>query len=251
MMSILPNLGERGRDNVLEDYITAHRGYRYAKRYFPPEDRAEQPTSEDTIASLENNQLAEGKQVIVSPDNRHAVHAPHHMRLMMDQMKMYQEQGEGNNELLYSTDQMFSAAGPHFTKHLLYLQRDPTRRALVQQLTAQWGIAANFGDMIRNNAQAAREAEMNKLQKQQQEFNQLDKDTQIKQMKVQADSMIKLQKLSNDAERDKKRDQLKYLQSLEKIREDSLVQRIKNEKELALKAQKELADDSTSDRVSE
>lgn len=91
MMKLLPTFGQRGRTNVIKDYVSAHRGFRYIPRYFPVEDQANEPMNDDTIASIENNQLEKGEMVIVSPDNKHPVHAPRHLERLKQIAKSYQE----------------------------------------------------------------------------------------------------------------------------------------------------------------
>lgn len=167
IMNLLPQLGTRGRVAAMQDYIAAARGWRYKDRYMPVDDRDDQPTGHDTIASLENNQLSDGKQVQVSPDNNHLIHAKNHIRLMQEWRKMYEENPDSMYEgesLLQKVDSVFEVTGPHFIKHLLILSQDPINKAAYQQMNSQWADLANFGDMIRNNAEAQREADMQRAQ---------------------------------------------------------------------------------------
>lgn len=239
-MSILPTLGERGRKAVLQDYITAYRGYRYVSRYFPPEDQQQEPVADDTIASMENNQLSQGQQVVVSPDNNHAVHAPAHIRMMSDAMKEYTSQPQPPVELLLKIDEIFASAGPHLTKHMMYLQQDPTRKSLMEQLRAQWAILANFGDMIKNNAARSRQAQLDQQQKQSGQMDKVQADMQVGMAKVGAESQIKQTKLEADIVRDKERDQNKFLISRQALTNKTWIDSMKTANELALKAKKEL-----------
>lgn len=239
-MSILPTLGERGRKAVLQDYITAYRGYRYVSRYFPPEDQQQEPVADDTIASLENNQLSDGKQVVVSPDNNHAVHSPAHIRMLNEAMQEYTQTPEPPFELLDKVDKIFAAGGPHLTRHLMYLSQDPTRQSLMEQLRAQWAILANFGDMIKNNAQRARQAQQDQMQRQSQAVDKVQGELQVKQMKTEGELSIKADKMAADVQMGRERDQNKFLLSRQALTHKSWIDSMVAQNKLAKEAREDL-----------
>jgi hypothetical protein len=271
MMSLLPTLGERGRQNVLKDYVAAHRGYRFIDRYLPPEDQQQQPVGDDTIASIENNQLEKGEMVIVSPDNNHAVHAPRHLERLNQISKIFTEAenaardagsekpsvdaGQYGQYGLVEVDIAFQTLGPHFVRHLLFLQQDPTRAALAQSLGRQWAILANFGDKIANNAQEHRVAEMRKAQKQQQEMDdrmsELNMEERIAMRQLQVDERIKMAKLRGEIERGATKDQLQYIVQRQKVSFDNEIKRAKAISDIAMKQAKEDAqsDETDSEQV--
>lgn len=246
MMAILPTLGERGRKRILQDFIAAFRGFRFVQRYFPEDDQEDQPVEADTIASIENNQLAEGKQIIVSPDNNHSVHAPNHIRLMRDFMELYQQNPQGqfdaDTNILQKCDDVFQVAGPHLVKHLSFLQIDPTRRALFQELNAQWAVLANFGDMVANNAARQREAQQRQQLEQQQAQAEQDAQNTPQHIKARGDVEIKNRKLEADIKRDEIRDSFKFALSREQIERKDELDRRKAASEIGIKAMKELSD---------
>jgi hypothetical protein len=245
MMAILPTLGERGRTRILQDYIAAFRGFRFVPRYFPEEDRGDQPVEADTLASIENNQLADGKQIIVSPDNNHSVHAPNHVRLMRDFMDLYQQnpqaQFDSDTNILQKCDDVFQVAGPHLVKHLFHLQGDPTRAALFQELNAQWAVLANFGDQIANNAARQREAEQRQQQQQQQAQAEQDAQNTPQHIKARGDIELKQQKMDASIERDRLRDSNKFALERENIERKTELDRQKAQAEVGIKAIKELS----------
>ena len=253
IMQVLPTLGERGRRAAMQDFIAAHRGHDYIDRYLPPEDQTQQPTGEDTIASIENNQLEKGEMVVVSPDNNHAIHAPRHMNRMQQIAQAFNEaesqarqtgaeqpQVDAGNFGQYSledTDVAFQTLGPHFVRHLLYLQQDPTRKELAQSLGAQWAILANFGDKIANNAQEHRTKKLRDMQKQEQELENLDSEERVKMRELEVDANIKMQKLIADIDRAAARDQLQYLVERQKVSLKHEVDKLKAAAEISMKAQ--------------
>lgn len=233
MMQILPTLGERGRTATLRDFVAANRGHRYIDRYLPKEDQTQQPTGDDTIASIENNQLEKGEMVVVSPDNNHAVHAPRHLQRLQQLAKGFndaenaaREQGSQTPEVdagqfgqysLEEVDIAFQTLGPHFVRHLLYLQQDPTRQSVAKSLGAQWAILANFGDKIANNAQEARAKKLREMKQQQEQLDAMSMEERVKMKGVEVDANIKMRKLIEDMKRAATRDQLEYSIQRQKV----------------------------------
>lgn len=253
VMQILPTLGERGRIAALRDFIAAYRGYDYIDRYFPPEDQTQQPVGDDTIASIENNQLEKGEMVVVSPDNNHAVHAPRHLQRMQQLAKAFNDAetaargqasqtpqvdaGQFGQYSLEEVDVAFQTLGPHFVRHLLHLQQDPTRRDLAQSLGAQWAILANFGDKIANNAQEHRSRQLREMKTQQEEMDKMDVDERVKMARVESESRIKMHKLVADIQRAATRDQLEYLLQRQKVSFDNEIKRAEAVSRIAQGAQ--------------
>lgn len=236
IMNLLPQLGERGRQSALEDYVAAARGWRYKDRYLPEEDRDAQPTGHDTLASIENNQFNDGKQVIVSPDNDHLVHCNNHMRLLQEWLQMYQENPEAMYEgttLLQKINDVFAVAGPHFVKHLMILQNDPTVKTQWYQLYQQWLQIANYGDMIAHNAKKQREAQLRDQQEAEMLSQQQAQGNTPEMVKAKGEIQIKDMKMRADIERDKRRDLMKYAFDMEKIRNQDKVSRAKAAIELS------------------
>lgn len=240
IMSLLPQLGSRGRIAALQDYIAAARGWRYKDRYMPVDDRDDQPTGHDTIASLENNQFADGKQVTVSPDNNHLIHAKNHLRLMQEWMQMYQEDSSAmweDTTLLQKVHEVYSVAGPHFVKHLLILSQDPINKQVYKEMNAQWASIANFGDMIANNAMKQREAELQQIQEARAMQEEQQKMNTPEQVKARGLVQVQDMKMRADIDRDKKRDAMRFALDMERLRQQSDVSRRKSAAEIAIKQQ--------------
>lgn len=246
MMSILPTLGEGGRDQVLTDYITAFRGFRFVDRYRPASDKSNQPLADDTIASIENNLLKEGDQIVVSPASNQAVHAQSHIRAlsqaMQDFNQVQQQVQQVPFEILDQTDKFFGAGGPHLARHLLFLSQDPTRRNLMEQLKPQFSILENFGNMVRNNAQKARQGQINQQQKQQGQMDKVQGELQIKATKAQGELAIKQTESSADIAREmeeaKTRESNRYLTELTRIENAGYIKAREAEGKLAIEAAK-------------
>lgn len=254
MMQILPTAGERGRKAILQDFVAAHRGHRYVKRYFPAEDQTDQPTGEDTIASIENNQLEKGEMCVVSPDNNHAIHGRRHLGRIQQLVKAFSEAEaqarnsgsrtpsiDAENFGQYSLEELdiaIQTLGPHFVRHLFYLQQDPTRAALSKELSAQWAIIANYGDKIANNAQEHRTKKLRDAQEQQQEMTKIEADAQVGMYRADKDAEVKMQKLLADVQRGATRESLEYLLKRMKVSLGAQNDRLKLMHDMSLESAK-------------
>lgn len=232
MLTLLPLLGERGREAVVEDAIAAYRGHSYVDRYRPKADVSKEPIAEDCLADGENNDMEQGFPRLVSPDNNHAVHCIRHM----ERMKGIAQQYIAKKYDLLDCDKAFEELGPHFARHLLYLSRDSSRKDLLGALGSQWRVIANFADMVKNNAQAKREADLKQQQKLAQEQAAAANANSPEMVKVLADNERKNLKLQADIERNAKRDQMKFLLDRMKITFEAQMNQQKAAHDMALEA---------------
>lgn len=248
IMSLLPTFGERGKINAIKDFIAAFRGFRYIGRYFPPEDQNQQPVAEDTFASIENNQLKDGNQIVVSPDSNHVVHLTNHLRMMTEFMEAYRGDPQGqfdkSTNMLQKVDEVFSVAGPHVVKHLFFLQGDDTRSAEFQQLNAEWNVLANFGNEITNNAQRQREAEAQQAQQQQQAQAEQDAQNTPQHIKARGDIEVKREKAAAEAQLNREKAAANFSLEREGVGRRAELDKMKAISEVSIKARKELKDDT-------
>lgn len=258
MMPILPSVGEIGRENIMRDYIAANRGHRFIERYMPENDREKQPMFDNTLASIENNQLEKGEMVVVSPDNNHAIHCPSHIQRLNQIAEAFNQAeeaargagsatpsvdaGEYGQYSLEEVDVCFQTLGPHFVRHLIFLSQDPTRAAMAKQLNAQWAILANFGDKIANNAQEHRTKQMRDLQKGQQDLDKLDMEERVKMREVEVKGNVAMAKLRGEIANGAAREQLQYLVQRMRVSLEGDVKRAKAFNEMALDAAREMRD---------
>jgi hypothetical protein len=137
--------------------------------------------------------------------------------------------------------------GPHFVKHLFFASQDPTIRADVQQLNAQWAVVANFGDQIAMNANRQREAELAELQRQQQAIQEQADQNTPEHIKARGDIELKQRKLEAQIQRDRVRDRNKFALAAEQLRSSSQLARAKAANEIAIKERTARSDDNRQD----
>ncbi len=267
MMQILPVLGEKGREAVVEDFIAANRGYRYIDRYYPQEDRENSPSDEESTASVENNQLEKGEMVVVGNDQNHAIHAKSHLARLQQIAQGFNEAemsareagsetpqidaGQYGNYSLFEVDIAFQTVGPHFVRHLLFLSQDPTRKDLAKSLNAKWAILANYGDKIANNAQEARDKQIRDLRKQDEQMSAMEGEERLKMAEIEMNGRLKLRKLEEDSQRSARRDQLQFLLGRMKVSFENEVKKAKAISEIGIAQAKAAAEEiSEQEKVS-
>lgn len=232
LMELLPVLGERGRRQAIQDRVAAIRGYHFVDRYLPPEDEAKLPGFQDQLAVLENNSMEDGEVCLVSPEDNHAVHAQRHR----DRMKQIAEAFRAGNYDLLDADTAFEQLGPHFTRHLLYMERDSSRRSLVEGLKHEWAILANLADEVKHNANERRQAQMRQEQEAAMQAQRADNPNSPEMVKIRADSELKMTKLQADIDRNAKRDLSKFLLDRQRITYQAELDRQKAQSKMALEA---------------
>jgi len=200
ILSVSPYFDERGKDNAIRDYVSARAGVHGVNRYKPAQDRNKIPSQEHTIASLENNDLREGSDVIVGVDQPHVIHLLVHMQPLVQSAQAYTQGQIQNVQGLF---QYFDAALKHVAKHLDYLVDDPARRNEYLSFRKQ------FAELIRIHstlqAQVKKLAKQRQQQQQQQaelmkraQDNVQDEKLKVELAKIQADLQLKIIKEENN-----------------------------------------------------
>ena len=134
LMGVRSGMDEFSRRNAEREWAASQLGgYQNVDRFFPLVDRSKVPNSETVIATLENNDMAEGSQIPVGADQFHAVHIPVHMSLVIQMAKAFQENpGQVN---VPKAVQLLGLEIPHLMAHLRFLSRDDTRKEQVEQFS--------------------------------------------------------------------------------------------------------------------
>lgn len=78
------NLDEPGRKNAQRDWIQLRLGQQSADRYLPEVDRDGAPSDQASFATVENNSMRQGLEVMVGSDQLHWSHIPVHSRVLQE-----------------------------------------------------------------------------------------------------------------------------------------------------------------------
>jgi hypothetical protein len=154
IMEMLPQLPESSRKNAINATITAILGQNGAQDFGIPEEE-KMDGQQVSIASLENNAFLAGGQVLVDPDQNHAVHCAIHIQFLGSLAKKVQERQLDPREAIKT----FKSGLPHLGTHLQYLEQDPTRQDQFDSFNEQMGELLKVADQIARLAQDQQEQE--------------------------------------------------------------------------------------------
>jgi len=186
----LPQLPESNRKRVINANIAAIAGQTGVETFGIPEE-VKPDGSDLSIASLENNALQSGGQILIDPDQNHATHMAVHLQFAGGIIKMVQEKQIDP----MSADKSMEALIPHMLTHLKYLEEDPTREAQYNAMNEQVSEIMKIADQIASLAQDMMKQQQEAAQQQGQQQPQ-DPSAMVAMNKIQLDRM----KFQNDAQ---------------------------------------------------
>jgi len=184
----LPQLPESNRKRVINANIAAIAGQTGVETFGIPEEV--KPEGNDlSIASLENNALQQGGQVLIDPDQNHFTHLNVHLQFAGSLVKAVQDKQVDPR----MADKALQSVIPHLLGHLQFLQEDPTRTEQFDSLNEQTSELMKIADQMASYAQKMQEQEN---AQQEQQGQQQDPKVMVAQNKIQLDRM----KFENDAQ---------------------------------------------------
>lgn len=123
---------EKGRTNLLSDFIASHAGQRMVERYMP--DAGPESQSEDHVtAMLQVSAAKNGVSPVVTGDQNSAVYGPIFVAAGANAVQSVQ-QGGNPAEVI----QFIKTLEPAVTQHLAKLASDPTRKTMATGLSDKW-----------------------------------------------------------------------------------------------------------------
>jgi hypothetical protein len=145
-----------------------------------------------SIASLENNALQSGGQVLIDPDQNHFVHLNVHLQFAGQIVQAVQQQQIDPRQAA----QAITAMLPHLLGHLEYLEQDPTRKDQFDSMNEQTSELMKISDQLNSMAQDLQEREQEAMAQQQaQQGQQQTPQMMVAMNKIQLDQA----KFANDA----------------------------------------------------
>jgi hypothetical protein len=208
ILSVLgPSQGPAEQYAMQRELVTSIMGERYADDFVTPLDDRTLPTSDDSIAVLENSSMRSGGAAIVSPGQSHVRHVPLHLAAGTQVLGQIQN---GDIDLQAGAIAL-NAIGAHTAEHIQFMKDDPLLQDEVKRASEQLNQLAKFTDQVTQQlAEQQRAAEMEAMngtpEQQMSEDAQLEalrieQDTKLKAAKLQADIQLKAQKAAADSAR--------------------------------------------------
>jgi hypothetical protein len=188
----LPQLPESNRKRVINANIAAIAGQTGVETFGIPEET--KPDGNDlSIASLENNALQNGGQVLIDPDQNHFTHLTVHMQFASQIVQGVQDKQVDP----IGADKAMQSIIPHLLTHLKYLEEDPTRAEQYDAMNEQTSELMKIADQLSRMAQDMQEQQMKAQQEAMaQQGQQQDPKAMVAMNKIQLDRM----KFQNDAQ---------------------------------------------------
>jgi len=200
IVGMSPYYDERGRDNAIRDRLASLGGYQIADRYKPQTDRDTIPTTQHTLAKLENNQHKMGMETIVGVDEPHVIHITTHLNDLAPQIAAFvqgQSQMEPEQLLQYA-----QVAMNHIAQHLDLLRGDPAREPdflrFMQVFQSISKYVQQLGGLVQKRAQE-RQRQLEEQQKAIQEAMSQEKNMEmmLRMKEIEADLQYRILKEQN------------------------------------------------------
>lgn len=184
LMGLAPMLNEKGRNNLLSDFIASHTGQSMVERYNPSIEQGQNPADQQVIANLQIAAAHTGVPPVIAPNQDSATFAT---SFTMAAGQAVQSVPQGGDP--HAVVGFVQTIAPGAQQHIQRLAMDPSRRGMVQSLTEQWGqINQQIGQLERQLQQ-----QMQQAQEQQQQMAQAqaamtgtDPDLMLKQAELNA-----------------------------------------------------------------
>ena len=200
-MQIRGDLDERGRREVLREFVAAQSSYEDVDKYAPMKSRDEIGSNEHSIAALENAAFGSGLQIPVGSDQVHTIHFKTHSQPLLQMLQAIQEQGMENVDAQRGALYL-GAALPNMEGHIQALQTDPTRKAFVQEAIGILKQGVALYEMFKKRLEqlAKEQAELERQQQEQlqdSERRALTAEQQVELAKAEMGAQVEALKVSS------------------------------------------------------
>lgn len=219
----VPMFPEDGKQNWLEDLVSAIKGPDKIRRYVP---KQVVPTNDDWMANQENAAVREGVAPLLTSGQDDEKHLNSHFgdaSKLLGPIQQQMQQGQPPDpSALQSAIQYLQIMGPHVQAHLQRLTGDPMRKGQAKYFEQAFKQLVEFNGKLRGAMDDAQQQARVQSQQQSQatalsaldqaKVQQVQSQTQVKAREAQASIQNKKVKLLNDIK-------LKQIQTAEQMRQ--------------------------------
>lgn len=189
---------ERGRENLIRDFIGAYAGQTMVERYMPAEGMESQ-TEDHVTAMLQVAASKAGVTPVVTPEQNSAVYIPIFIAAAGNAIQSTQ-QGGNPMEVI----QFIKTLAPAVAQHLAKLAADPTRKTMAKGMEDQWQAVMEAAGKLDQQVQQMVQQQVQQHQEAQQAMQKsasiasgFDPATQVKAAETTA--KLRLQQQKTDA----------------------------------------------------
>lgn len=197
LMSIFGMLPEEGRQNALEDVVSSIVGPEKRARYVP---RQRVPGNDEWEASVENDQISNGREAILASGQNDVIHLHSHLQDAANVLGPAQQAFDQGQKLppeeLQKLASYVAIMDQHCVGHLQRLSLDPTRKQLVDMFKKQLESLQSWNPKLRGQyIKSVKASQLAAAQDQQ--ATALSALDQAKLQQTQAETQMKAMKTSS------------------------------------------------------
>lgn len=196
MLSASAMMPPEGQQRVMIDYVAAYAGYDVAARYIPQRSKKQNMSMEHSMAMLENNDLSEGAQCMVSPEQNQEHHLDIHMPQLMELVQSVNQAMQQGKQLDPNAIIPFVEASIiHNSQHLEIMAIDPRKKNKGMEYTRMLAMANAMHKILLKMAeqqakQQAKQQQENAATVEQARQQAPSEELRVKLAKVQGDMAI-------------------------------------------------------------
>lgn len=157
---------QAGTRNIVRDYTAQQVGWDVVDRYAPAINRDESPSAESSFATIENNDIMDGKMPQVAETQDHLAHTMMPIAMMENMARNYMaaRQGQAAPVDPRRLIPVFGVGMQHAGEHLNLLARNVANRGKAQELSDRMKELDKFFKSVQRDAQQLMAAEQKQMQ---------------------------------------------------------------------------------------
>lgn len=187
--TVLPMLPEGGRTNLIDDVIASRAGYSAVDRYNPRAQQSKLPSDQEAIAMGQVADMKIGVPAVVTETQNPVIFAGLFLQAA-DQAAASLEQGADPAEVARFLD----LDGQAIAQHLQRMSQDPSRKAVVKQMTEQWKKVAQVHDQLVEMLQQKQQEQQEHMAEMQQQQSAMNAELMLAKQKQDAELAMKAEK---------------------------------------------------------
>lgn len=188
-VTVGPTLSEDGRTNLVDDIIATETGPTGVERYSPKASASTLPSDQYALAVSQVADMKIGVPAVVTSSQNPAIFAPTFLKAAQDAAGTL-EQGANPQEVL----SFLELVGQAIAQHLQRLARDPSRKALVKELSDGLKEMAQATDKLRQHVEQQAQQQQAEQERMQQEQAAQQSDFALRKMELDGKQALAAQK---------------------------------------------------------
>jgi hypothetical protein len=198
LMQLFPSLPEDGKRNAINEIISSEFGPDKIEVFNPP---MEEISMDEWMATMENDQLHDGKVPPIISGMDHVAHLNIHLQDAQDSLSPLEQAVENGEQIdpatLQEAYQYVSALKKHCEAHLFQIENDPGREGITRMFEGKMKLITSFHGKLRSAIRSA-QAQAAQDQREQDQAVALGALDQAKLQSAQQDMAIKADKWNTD-----------------------------------------------------